>query len=208
MDVPGLERAWPLSDTDSGRRLRDRLLEAYGAPDRGYHDLRHLAEVLTRLDELAAAGEVFDRGPVTLAAWFHDAVYAGAPDDEERSARMAATELDRLSLAGELVAEVVRLVLVTAEHRPEDGDGNGQALSDADLAILAAPPQRYAAYLADVRREYEHLGDEAFARGRRAVLTALADKPSLFHTATARARWEPSARANLARELGQRSVRS
>jgi predicted metal-dependent HD superfamily phosphohydrolase len=201
VDLPELARAWPLRATGAGLRLRDRLLEAYAAPERGYHDLRHLGEVLARLDELAAAGEPFDRVPVVLAAWFHDAVYAGAADDEERSARLAAGELGELGTEARLVAEVVRLVLVTAEHRPEGGDLNGAALCDADLAVLAAAPDRYAEYVAGVRREYAHLDDEEFARGRRAVLSALAAKPTLFHTACARARWEPAARANLAREL-------
>lgn len=205
MDDPGareLAQAWPLAASAVGRRVRDELLAAYGAPGRGYHDQRHLGEVLTRLDELTEAGEAFDTVPVQLAAWFHDAVYAGAPDDEERSARLAATELDRAGVPAGVVAEVVRLVLVTAEHRPDEGDVNGAALSDADLAILAAAPGRYAAYLTDVRREYAHLSDDAFAAGRRGVLRRLAEKPSLFHTETARRRWEPAARANLARELG------
>jgi predicted metal-dependent HD superfamily phosphohydrolase len=189
---------WPLPDAEA---VRDRLLEAYGDAARGYHDQQHLAEVLDRLDELAAAGETFERLPVVLAAWFHDAVYAGAPDDEERSARSAANELTAVGMPADVVAEVVRLVLVTAEHRPEDDDRDGAALSDADLGILAAEPTRYADYVASVRREYAHVGDDDFRAGRRAVLTALDDKPALFHTTAARERWEDAARANLRREL-------
>ena len=45
------------------------LVKAYGAPDRYYHNLDHLASVLAELD---AAGE---RPALELAAWFHDAVY-------------------------------------------------------------------------------------------------------------------------------------
>ncbi len=41
--------------------VRDALLAAYADPGRGYHDTLHLTEVLDRLDELAAAGEEFDR---------------------------------------------------------------------------------------------------------------------------------------------------
>ena len=36
----------------TSRGVRDQLLAAY-ATDRGYHDTRHLAEVLDRIDELA-----------------------------------------------------------------------------------------------------------------------------------------------------------
>lgn len=189
---------WPLEGAED---VRDRLLQAYGDAARGYHDQQHLAEVLDRLDELAAAGERFARLPVALAAWFHDAVYAGAPDDEERSARSAANELSAAGVPSDVVAEVVRLVLVTAEHRPDDGDLDGAALSDADLGILAAEPARYAEYVASVRREYSRVGDDDFRAGRRAVLAALDEKPVLFHTAAARERWEDAARANLRREL-------
>ncbi len=105
---------WPLPDAAD---LRDRLLEAYADPARGYHDLRHLGEVLGRLEELAGAGTAFDRLPVVLAAWFHDAVYAGAPDDEERSARWAEEALPG-PVPDEVVGEVARLVRMTAEHRP------------------------------------------------------------------------------------------
>ena len=51
---------------------------------RGYHDTRHLAEVLDRLADLGCDSVV-----VRLAAWFHDAVYDAAPGDEERSAQWA-----------------------------------------------------------------------------------------------------------------------
>lgn len=194
----GWAAAWPLPAAEP---LRDRLLAAYGDPARGYHDLVHLGEVLTRLAELSAAGEPFEEGAVRLAAWFHDAVHDGGDDDEERSARWAEEALPAAGVAPPAVVEVARLVRLTQEHRPSDDDRNGAALSDADLAILAAPPERYAAYVAGVRREYATLDDAAFRRGRRAVLAALAAKPTLFHTGHARRAWEADARRNLAREL-------
>jgi predicted metal-dependent HD superfamily phosphohydrolase len=187
---------WPLPGAES---LRDELVAAYGDPGRGYHDLRHLGEVLTRLGELERAGVEFDEPEVRLAAWFHDAVYDGRPHAEERSARWAEQGLrGRPDLQ---VAEVARLVRLTEHHRPADDDRNGCALSDADLAILASPPDRYTEYVTDVRREHAAVSDEDFRRGRAAVLRELAGKPSLFHSAYARQHWEPAARANLEREL-------
>jgi predicted metal-dependent HD superfamily phosphohydrolase len=196
--VTALEDRWPLGTdlTD----VRDELVAAY-AEGRGYHDTRHLAEVLEHVDELRRAGEGFDEGPVALAAWFHDAVYDGRPGAEERSAQWAMA-----ALAGRPEAEeVARLVRLTEHHRPADGDANGGALSDADLAILAAPPERYAEYVADVRREYADVPDELFAAGRAAVLRALLAKPTLFHTAHAREHWEPPARSNVGAELSSLS---
>ena len=182
---------WPLSGRDD---LREALLAAYAAPSRGYHDTRHLAEVLARIAELATS-TAFDRDVVVLAAWFHDAVYDGAPGAEERSARWA--------MVADIpeAEEVARLVRMTEHHQPADDDVNGCVLSDADLAILAAPAGRYDEYTADVRREYAHVPDNLFAAGRGQILGELLAKPTLFHTAHARQQWESAARANVEREL-------
>ena len=187
MDLTG---RWPL---ESHLDVRDQLLAAYGDSRRGYHDQRHLTEVLDRLGELGCADPV-----VLLAAWFHDAVHEGAEDDEERSAQWA-----ERALPPEHAGEVARLVRVTASHRPADDDHRGQLLSDADLAILAARATRYEEYARDVRREYAAVPDEDFARGRAAVLGDLLAKPTLFHTEAARARWEERARANVSAELAR-----
>ncbi len=192
-----LSDRWPLPDSAG---LRDDLFSAYADPSRGYHDTRHLTEVLTRLDELAEAGTAYDATPVLLAAWFHDAVYDGERDAEERSAAWAEDALGPLA-PSPVVAEVARLVRLTETHQPDDADANGCALSDADLAILAAPTDRYDEYTAAVRREYAHLDDDVFRPGRASVLRALAEKPHLFHTPYAREHWEGPARANLEREL-------
>lgn len=186
---------WPLPDAEE---LREQLVAAWDRP--GYHDLQHLVEVLGRLDELAAAGVEFPRLPVLLAAWFHDAVYDGERDAEERSAAWAEDVLPAY-VEPEVVEEVARLVRLTETHEPADDDRAGCALSDADLAILAAPAHRYAEYVASVREEYAHVDDEAFRAGREQVLLHLAEKPSLFHSGPARERWEALGRENLAVEL-------
>ncbi|MCF6378996.1 hypothetical protein L2K70_15370 [Nocardioides KLBMP 9356] len=182
---------WPLDDADD---LRDELLAAWDRA--GYHDQLHLAEVLDRLELLADAGARFDPTTVALAAWFHDAVYDGAYDDEERSAQWA-----ERALPAPYDDEVARLVRMTVHHRPADDDLAGCALSDADLGILAAPPERYAVYVAGVRTDFALVADDDFRAGRAAVLADLVAKASLFHTPQGRELWEERARDNLAREL-------
>lgn len=184
---------WPLPDHHA---VRDALLAAWDRP--GYHDLRHLEEVLDRLDVLAAAGVAFDATAVGLAAWFHDAVYDGADDDEERSARWA-----ERALPAAYAGAVARLVRLTVDHRPADDDTAGAALSDADLGVLAAPRERYDAYVGGVREDYAHVDDDDFRAGRAAVLRDLVVRPHLFSTPQARGLWEVAARANLRRELDE-----
>lgn len=201
-----LERHWPGS-VAACTGLRDALLEAYGAPHRRYHDTRHLGEVLGHLDALLDHPDArgVDRDAVVLAAWFHDAVYDGRPDDEERSAALAEATLPSCDVPPTRVAEVARLVRLTHEHKPEPDDLAGQLLCDADLAILAARAERYAEYSRDVRAEYAHVDDADFRAGRAAVLRALLDGP-LFHTAPAREAWEARARSNVQAELASLSL--
>lgn len=190
-----LRSRWPLTGAED---LREELLAAWDRP--GYHDLRHLAEVLARVEELASAGVGFGREQVLLAAWFHDAVYDGERDAEERSAAWAERSLP--SYVGEAAAaEVARLVRMTETHDPAPEDPGACVLSDADLAVLASSEGRYAAYVAGVREEYAHLDEQTFRRGRAQVLASLAERPALFRTDHARDRWEAAARANLAAEL-------
>ncbi|MEV5747424.1 metal-dependent phosphohydrolase [Actinoallomurus sp. NPDC052308] len=176
------------------------LIRRYEEPHRRYHDAGHLADVLDRIDELA--GEADDVAAVRLAAWFHDAVYQPLrTDNEERSAVLAERMLADTDLPPETVAEVARLVRMTAAHDPAPGDRDAAVLNDADLAILAADPERYAAYAAAVREEYAAVPDEAFRHGRADVLRALLDAPALFRTPPGRERWETAARHNLETEL-------
>lgn len=190
---PALDARWPLPERTD---LRDELLRAYGEASRGYHDLQHLREVLDRLDELSPHA-AFDPAAVHLAAWFHDGIYDADPDPEGRSAEWA----DRALAAHPQRAEVVRLVLLTRDHDPEPGDAHGEALCDADLAILAASPARYEEYVAGVRRDYASVPDDLFRLGRAEVLRTLLAHPTLFRTAYARTAWEARARANVSAEL-------
>lgn len=173
------------------------LLRRWDSDARGYHDVEHLHEVLDRLRELGT-----DDPAARLAAWFHDAVYDGEPGrDEQRSAELARQELSALQVPKAVVDRVAALVLVTTDHSPAPDDHVAAALCDADLAVLAAEPDRYAAYVAGVRFEYRHLDDDTFRAGRRQVLTDLLARPPLFRTEPGRRWWEQRARRNIEAEL-------
>jgi predicted metal-dependent HD superfamily phosphohydrolase len=171
------------------------LLDRWGEPHRRYHTVNHLAAMLSTLDEWDAFRNA------RLAAWFHDAVYdPRRPDNEERSAALAAQVLTGLGLGGP-VPEVVRLILLTARHDAGPEDRDGSALCDADLAVLGWPEREYDGYAEAIRAEYAHVPDEAYRTGRAGVLRRLLGLPALYRTPEPHARWEQPARANLRREL-------
>jgi predicted metal-dependent HD superfamily phosphohydrolase len=193
--------AWAQLAGDSGTSRTEwaALVEAWSEPHRRYHDLAHLAAVLGIVGELAGAAA--DPDAVRLAAWYHDAVYDPRRDDnEQRSAARARAGLRGL-VDPARVAEVERLVLLTAGHDPQPGDADGAVLCDADLAVLASPPDAYAGYASAVREEYRHLPDEAFAAGRAAVLEQLLALPALYRLPAVAERWTARARANMTAEL-------
>ncbi|GHH66381.1 hypothetical protein GCM10017673_11770 [Streptosporangium violaceochromogenes] len=179
-------------------RLGTELISRYGEPHRRYHTADHLEAVLSHVDALAANAANPDL--VRLAAWFHDAVYdPRRSDNEERSARLAERDLPALGLETGAVSTVARLVRLTRTHDPAPGDADGAVLCDADLAILASPREVYAAYAAAVREEYSFVPEEAFRKGRAAVLRSLLALPAIFRLTGD----EAGARANIRAELAR-----
>jgi predicted metal-dependent HD superfamily phosphohydrolase len=142
-----------------------------------------------------------DPDAVRLAAWYHDAVYEGRSDDEERSACMAEVDLSALGVADGVVVEVARLIRMTVEHNPAPDDRNGAVLSDADLSSLAVSAEEYRRNSAAIRAEYAHVVDTDFGAVRARIIRSQLSSPALYRTPVARERWERAARVNLAAEL-------
>lgn len=186
-------------DSPTSRTEWAAVVRAWGEPHRRYHDLAHLAAVLGIVDRLA--DDAADPDAVRLAAWYHDVVYDPRRGDNEAVSAGRAKAGLRGLVPDERIAEVERLVLLTAGHAVEPGDANGAVLCDADLAVLASPPEAYAAYASAVREEYAHVPDELFTAGRIAVLEQLLALPRLYRLPAVAGTWEPRARANVAAEL-------
>ncbi|MEV7649302.1 DUF4031 domain-containing protein [Arthrobacter sp. NPDC089319] len=179
------------------------LLERWTEPHRHYHGPGHLLAVLEALGQLAPpVGAGPRQRTVWLAAWFHDAVYNGqAGQDEQESAELAAASLPAAGISAGETAEVVRLVLLTADHSPDPQDESGALLCDADLAVLGGTPAEYRSYVRAVRQDYADVADADFAAGRTAVVRRLLDLDPLYRTPAAREKWLESARRNLTAEL-------
>ena len=189
------------------RRVAEDLLERWTRPDRHFHNLRHLVDVLARVDELDEEAHRPDL--VRLAAWYHGAVFDSAErkayanrggEDEAASAVLAREQLTSLGVDEKTAQRVGELVSGLVRHSPDRSDMDSVVLSDADLAMLATEPQRYKAYLADVRAEYSHLPLEDYLQARLRILRKLLARPSLFVSPLAQP-WEEPARQNLSAEL-------
>lgn len=181
--------------------VRDRLIARYRESHRRYHTLAHLTDCLA---QAAASTDLSTarRDLLETALWFHDAIYDPArTDNEAESARLAREELAGEGAPEADVAEVERLILLTAGHAAAPGDELGARMVSIDLSILGAAPAAYDSYVRGVRQEYAHVPDEAWRTGRAAVLQRFLDGPQLYPDPAWAARFEARARTNIAREL-------
>ncbi|WP_353951216.1 hypothetical protein V6K52_16485 [Knoellia sp. S7-12] len=187
--------------------VRDDVLGRWSEAHRGYHDLRHLDEVVDALAELrdGAIDGAIEWASVVFAAWFHDAIYdiTTAAENERRSAELARTALSANGIGIDVVGAVVALIEASEVHDVHETRGPQAVFHDADLWILAAPVERFDDYCADVRREYAAVPDEAYAQARAAILAPFFDREAVYRTAHARREWESAARSNLRRELSR-----
>lgn len=180
------------------------LEKAYTEPGRHYHTLQHIRLCLTHEWQVLLLLE--NPRAVRMAIWFHDIVYDPTrSDNEQRSADLAARYLDEMAEPPEFIARVRELILDT-RHKSPPATTDGRYLVDIDLAILGAPPDEFDAYERAIRLEYAHVDDEAFRRGRAAVLRHFLARPSIYATEFFRSRYEAAARANLERSLAALEV--
>jgi predicted metal-dependent HD superfamily phosphohydrolase len=193
------------------QRVGADLLARWTEPDRRYHTTRHLVEMFGALEELEDAREIGDRqcSVARLAGWFHDAVYdpASPPgSNEAASAALAREMLPPLRLPDRDIADIDRLIRLTARHDTDAEEPLDAAFHDADLWILSAPRERFDSYCDQVREEYSHVPEAAYRRGRPAVLGPLMHRDRIYRTSHALHTWETPARINLGRELARLRV--
>ena len=171
---------------------------AYGAASRHYHTLGHLEHMFGCLETVLR-----DPHPlVSLAVWFHDLVYDPMKQDNEAQSAGAAIRFgQRFGMTASDLQRLEALILSTKAHEPFEDHPECLALLDADLAILAAEPERYDIYARAIRKEYADIPEALYLPGRAAVLSRFLERPCLYFSPDVQALWDAQARLNLRREL-------
>jgi predicted metal-dependent HD superfamily phosphohydrolase len=188
-------------------QIHARLKPHYDEPHRHYHAWPHIESLLEWFVEV----HQFLNEPDTVhfAILYHDAVYdPRAPDNEAKSAQLFRSEWGG-SLAPDILAAVETMILATTSHeleplkatQPESVVSDGAYFLDMDLSILGAPHDDFEEYNGAIRKEYHHVADDDFRRGRTAVLKRILDRPRLYFTDYFYDRLEVVARDNLTRAI-------
>lgn len=189
---------------------RASLTTLYGQPQRHYHTLSHVHQLLREIETLNVDPKTKDI--LEVAAWFHDAVYdpfAPRGKNEEDSYNLLMyTPLGNLT--GKLCAgyciRATKDHVVPTDTSPENQDIIRLFL-DLDLSILGKPPAVYQDYADAIRREYVFsdcfITEEQYTMGRIAFLNTMLARNQIYHTQHFFAKYEAQARKNMEAELDE-----
>lgn len=180
------------------------LINLYTEPGREYHNLEHINECLEEFDNVRKLYLIKHTVVMQMALIHHDAIYdPRKKDSEERSNELMIANLKTLGFLNWGIDKASDLVLVTNPLViPKNSDEF--YMRDIDFSILGKPWERYDKYRRGIRKEYAHVSDEDFKKGRAAFLERYIEKSStsgLFYTDYFRNKYEMQARDNIKKEL-------
>ena len=206
-----LRVAWErhLGRSPESLRWFERVVALHRAADRHYHGVRHVQWVVRRVGTLheqsvtdSSVRQAVDLAAVIAAAFFHDAIYdATAGDNERRSADLAGRSLSEIGWPVDRRELVANMIMATTTHDTATSDIGTAVLIAADLSVLAADPAAYSEYSSNVRKEYRHVSDTDWTRGRSTVLRGFLERGRVYPEVLALDDWERQARANITAEL-------
>jgi predicted metal-dependent HD superfamily phosphohydrolase len=179
------------------------LEAAYQTPQRAYHSMLHVQEVLAHYDHVGASTGWKNPKEVYIAVLFHDAIYqAGRKDNEARSAELALATVKKYLSHEILDAEKIhQLIALTAKHghiQPDALDEDTKLFLDCDMAILGAEIEQFHAYDKAIASEYRgKLPGWMFQFYRRKFLRGLLDLPRIYLSELFFSSHESKARANI-----------
>ena len=190
-------------DNQLAHQMYMRIEEKYSESHRKYHNLQHLRELFSYVDEYEDLIE--EKALVELAIWYHDVIYSvlRPAKNELKSAQFALKEIPEGVLSEAEKERLFCWIESTKKHAIPEKHAtlSGQLFMDFDMAIIAAPREKYKVYAQSIRDEYGIYPDLLYKPGRRKALESFLAGGELFLTDIFRDKYEEKARNNLRYEL-------
>lgn len=184
----------------------ERILGGWNMRGRSFHNARYLSSVLEHLDKLEGAAT--DPAALRVAFAYRGAQEEVGWEDADMESVPAAVpqitspqRLAQLGIDPDQVARIQELVDQLSSHRPDPDDLDAKIIIDADMAVLASPPQQYRRLLEGLRSEVPHMDSAVFLQHRRRAIKRLLSRRNVFFSPIGR-QWDQVARENLEAELG------
>ncbi|GMI03356.1 hypothetical protein TrLO_g13986 [Triparma laevis f. longispina] len=172
-------------------QTRHKTLNLHFEPQRHYHTLVHIYELLDKLSlTTPSTTSSKTKAELFFIAVFHDCVYdptlsKGQNETQSNDHFKIFTSL--LSANSTLppstaasIATIEETILCTISHKTESSNPTVRRFLNADINVLAKPLRCYRAYAHLIRLEYIHVSRADYLKGRVAVLKSFLSRPELF----------------------------
>ncbi|NVK32063.1 MAG: hypothetical protein HWE20_13735 [Gammaproteobacteria bacterium] len=167
----------------------------YSAPSRQFHNWQHIESLFEYFDRFSFV--IKAPQAVSLAIFYHDAIYDERADDNEaRSASLYAEHALLLGIPAVISKEVVILIDAT-RHIAAQTHTDAAVMADLDLMPLAVRSDVFRQNSTKVRKEFSSLSDKEFSRRQFKFMSALLDRSSIYQTPVIRDAMEAGARQNV-----------
>lgn len=187
------------SETEVAEKLWIEVETEYSGPNRHYHSLTHLSDLINELSVVKS--QIRDWDSMLFAVYYHDIVYNGvSSDNEQKSAILATHRLQQIRFPAEKIALAKYHILSTDGHSIAENDDTN-LFTDADLSILGQDWDVYWRYAENIRKEFASYPDAIFNHGRIHVLEHFLKKNNIFKTEHFYNMYEKQARKNLSEEI-------
>ncbi len=179
----------------------DEIFQYYSKKDRAYHNLNHLFDIFTKLENHTSL--IHDLPTIQLAIWYHDIIYQTlSKHNEVKSAVLCSKRLKEMNIDSSIREKVFKLICSTKKHEIEAWEtetekSDNAYLLDLDLSILGSLPEEYQKYVLQIRKEYKIVPSILYNRGRKKVLAHFSKMDRIFKTEIFHELYEENARKNI-----------
>ena len=176
------------------------LSELYSHPDRFYHNLVHINNLINITD--LYIDNISKPLMFKVALWFHDAVYIAKNNDNELKSALLFKNMLADYLNESEISHVFDLIMSTEGHYPKSDHVDVCYFLDFDLSVLAADSRTYKLYSEAIWQEYKNAYPLIlYKTGRKKVLKRFLLRDKLFFTDIFSSAYEEIARQNIKQEL-------
>ena len=189
-----------MATTEQWKAINDgtkTLLEAYST-NRYYHTIAHINYMLKHMYGFELNGRDFSK--MIMAILYHDIVYDAASNKNEyNSAEFFANHNKNLSAFNEDEVEEIKSLILIKSHKETPKTKLEKIICDLDLRELSS--DRQSEITEQVRKEYSHLSDKEFYKGRLEFFKNMLNKKFIYHTDLYRSSLEDQARHKITKEI-------
>jgi predicted metal-dependent HD superfamily phosphohydrolase len=186
-------------DRQLNNSLWNEIETRYSEKGRYYHNLLHLENMFTELEDVK--DNISDFTGISFSVFYHDIIYdATSKSNEEKSAATAEKRLAELHLSKDDISVISEQIIATKSHLLSDHNDTNYLL-DADLSVLGKDFKTYMEYTRNIRKEYSIYPDFLNKPGRKKVLKHFLELETIFKTEYFKEKYEVQAKENIEAEL-------